>query len=89
LQLLSLTKGFLIKNPIIYDGNHNKNVRMKNIPKVVDPKVNWDDNIHKLIYNNGHLKTYHSDIKCHIILNTILGVVTLDILSTLCNVESM
>ena len=32
------------------------------------------DNIFSLIYKKCHPKSYHSDIKCHMTLNTILSV---------------
>ena len=37
-------------------------------------KVNWDDNICKLIHKKSLWKIYHNDIKYHMTLHTILSV---------------
>jgi hypothetical protein len=65
---------------------HYINVRMQNIPKVDELKVNWEDNIFQPFHTKYTYKTYHSDINYHMTLNTIFGAVILDTLSTFCNV---
>ena len=76
LQWLSLTKWFLIQISIIHD-----NI----LTQVADKRRygfgHWmnssiiHDNICKLIHKKCHLKSYHSDIKYLVTLNTIFSVV--------------
>ena len=56
---------------------HPGNVRIQNIPHVDELRVNWNDNICKLIHKKCHYESYHSDITYHTTLNTIFSVVML------------
>ena len=66
-----LLSDFSFEILIIHDNVHYIDVRMQNIPKVDELRINWDENIYKLIY----WKSYHGDLKYHITLNIIYSVV--------------
>jgi hypothetical protein len=48
---------------------------MHSISKTDQLKVSWDDITCKLIRKKCYLKSYHNDIKYHMKLNTISGIV--------------
>ena len=48
---------------------------MQNILNVDELKVSWVENIHKSTHKKCHLNNCHSEIKLHMTLHTILGVV--------------
>jgi hypothetical protein len=76
LQLLSLTKWFIIQIWVIHDNISSQvtNKRRQGFEQWMNSSIT-NDNICWLIHKKCHPKSYHSDIKYHMTLNIMFSVV--------------